>query len=45
MAQPQKGAGRKPATKFPNLRKKMEQSKLRTKVKVQALRVRKSGNR
>jgi hypothetical protein len=43
MAQPQKGAGRKPATKFANLRKKMDQSKLRA--KMPALRVRKSGNR
>ena len=43
MTQPQKGAGRKPATKFAHLRKKMEQSKLRA--KVQTLRVRKSGNR
>jgi hypothetical protein len=43
MAQPQKGAGRKPATKFANLRKKMDQSKLRA--KTPALRVRKSGNR
>jgi hypothetical protein len=43
MAQPQKGGGRKPATKFANLRKKMEQSKMRA--KVQTLRVRKSGNR
>jgi hypothetical protein len=45
MAQPQKGAGRKPATKFANLRKKMDQSKLRANVKTQTLRVRKSGNR
>jgi hypothetical protein len=43
MAQPQKGAGRKPATKFANLRKKMDQSKMRA--KMPALRVRKSGNR
>jgi hypothetical protein len=43
MAQPQKGPGRKPATKFANLRKKMDQSKMRA--KVQTLRVRKSGNR
>jgi hypothetical protein len=43
MTQPQKGPARKPATKFPNLRKKMEQSKVRT--KLQAGRVRKSGNR
>jgi hypothetical protein len=43
MAQPQKGAGRKPATKFANLRKKMDQNKMRA--KVQTMRVRKSGNR
>jgi hypothetical protein len=43
MAHSQKPAGRKPATKFANLRKKMEQSKLRTQVKT--MRVRKSGNR
>jgi hypothetical protein len=43
MAQPQKGGGRKPATKFAHLRKKMDQSKMR--VKMQAMRVRKSGNR
>ena len=43
MSQPQKPAGRKPATKFANLRKKMEQGKLRT--KVNTMRVRKSGNR
>jgi hypothetical protein len=43
MTQSQKPAGRKPATKFAHLRKKMEQSKLRT--KVNTLRVRKSGNR
>jgi hypothetical protein len=43
MAQPQKGAGRKPATKFANLRKKMDQSKMRS--KMPTLRVRKSGNR
>jgi hypothetical protein len=43
MAQPQKGAGRKPATKFPNLRKKMDQNRVRA--KVQTMRVRKSGNR
>jgi hypothetical protein len=43
MSQPQKGAGRKPATKFSHLRKKMDQNKLRT--KMQTMRVRKSGNR
>jgi hypothetical protein len=43
MGQPQKGAGRKPATKFANLRKKMDQSKMRS--KIPTLRVRKSGNR
>jgi hypothetical protein len=43
MAQSQKPDGRKPATKFAHLRKKMEQNKFRTKVKT--LRVRKSGNR
>jgi hypothetical protein len=45
MVQPQKGGGRKPATKFANLQKKMDQSKMRAKMKTQALRVRKSGNR
>ena len=43
MSQSQKPAGRKPATKFANLRKKMDQGKLRT--KMNNLRVRKSGNR
>lgn len=43
MSQSQKPAGRKPATKFAHLRKKMEQGKLRA--KVNTLRVRKSGNR
>jgi hypothetical protein len=43
MAQSQKPDGRKPATKFANLRKKMDQSKNRT--KTNNLRVRKSGNR
>jgi hypothetical protein len=43
MAQSQKPAGRKPATKFSHLRKKMDQNKLRTKVK--PMHVRKSGNR
>jgi hypothetical protein len=46
MAQPQKGGGRKPATKFANLRKKMEQNKQHTqRAKTQTQRVRKSGNR
>jgi hypothetical protein len=43
MAQSQKPAGRKPATKFAHLRKKMEQAKVRP--KMPTLRVRKSGNR
>ena len=43
MAQSQKPAGRKPASKFAHLRKKMDQTKLRTKVK--PMHVRKSGNR
>jgi hypothetical protein len=43
MAQSQQPAGRKPATKFANLRKKMNQNKVRTKVK--PMHVRKSGNR
>jgi hypothetical protein len=43
MSQSQKPAGRKPATKFANLRKKMDQNKVRT--KANNLRVRKSGNR
>jgi len=43
MAQSQKPSGRKPATKFAHLRKKMDQSKLRT--KMNTMRVRKSGNR
>jgi hypothetical protein len=45
MAQPQKPAGRKPATKFPNLRKKMDKSKLRANTKAASQHVRKSGNR
>jgi hypothetical protein len=45
MSQPQKPMGRKPATKFAHLRKKMEQSKLRANTKMNNLRVRKSGNR
>jgi hypothetical protein len=43
MAQPQKPGPRKPATKFANLRKKMDQTKVRP--KMPTLRVRKSGNR
>jgi hypothetical protein len=43
MAHSQKPAGRKPASKFANLRKKMEQNKLRTQAKT--MHVRKSGNR
>jgi hypothetical protein len=43
MAQSQKPSGRKPATKFANLRKKMEQNKIRNQVKT--MHVRKSGNR
>jgi len=40
----QKPASRKPATKFAHLRKKMDQSKLRT-AKMNTMHVRKSGNR
>ncbi|HJQ81645.1 MAG TPA: hypothetical protein VJ828_16905 [Lacipirellulaceae bacterium] len=43
MSQSKKPGGRKPATKFAHLRKKMDQSKLRP--KVQPMHVRKSGNR
>ena len=43
MSQSQKPTGRKPAAKFAHLRKKMDQTKLRT--KMSNLRVRKSGNR
>ncbi len=43
MARPQKPDGRKPATKFPNLVKKMDKSK--AKVANNKLHVRKSGNR
>lgn len=43
MSQSKGGAGRKPATKFAHLRKKMDQNKLRA--KAQNLRVRESGNR
>jgi hypothetical protein len=44
MSRSQKPAGRKPATKFAHLQKKMDQSKLRAK-KAAAQHVRKSGNR
>jgi hypothetical protein len=43
MARSQQPDGRKPATKFAQLRKKMEQSKMRAKVRT--INVRKSGNR
>jgi hypothetical protein len=43
MASSKPPAGRKPATKFAQLRKKMEQSKMRAKVRT--INVRKSGNR
>jgi len=43
MSQSQKPAGRKPATKFAHLTKKMDKGKLRTKMAAQH--VRKSGNR
>ncbi len=45
MSDSQKPAGRKPATKFAELRKKMDKSKLRATMKTNAMRVRKSGNR
>ena len=45
MSHSQKPAGRKPATKFPNLRKKMDKSKLRANTKAASQHVRKSGNR
>jgi hypothetical protein len=45
MSDSQKPAGRKPASKFAELRKKMEKNKLRAAVKTSAMRVRKSGNR
>jgi hypothetical protein len=45
MSQSQKPAGRKPATKFANLRKKLDKSKLRAAMKTNAMHVRKSGNR
>lgn len=43
MTQSPKPAGRKPATKFANLRKKMDQKKART--QANTMHVRKSGNR
>lgn len=43
MTQTPKPAGRKPATKFANLRKKMDRNKVRT--QANTLHVRKSGNR
>jgi len=43
MARQQPPSGRKPATKFAQLRKKMEQNKVRANVK--KINVRKSGNR
>jgi hypothetical protein len=43
MSHSKKPAGRKPATKFAHLRKKMDQTKVR--MKAQTMRVRKSGNR
>jgi hypothetical protein len=43
MARSQQPAGRKPATKFPQLRKKIEQNK--TRVKVRTTNIRKSGGR
>jgi hypothetical protein len=45
MSQSKKPAGRKPASKFAHLRKKMDQSKLRAATKTNAMHVRKSGNR
>ena len=45
MSDSQKPAGRKPASKFAELRKKMEKTKLRAAAKTSAMRVRKSGNR
>jgi hypothetical protein len=45
MAQPQKPNGRKPASKFAHLRKKMDQGKLRANAKATSQHVRKSGNR
>jgi hypothetical protein len=44
MSRSQKPIGRKPATKFAHLRKKMDRSKLRANTKT-AMHVRKSGNR
>jgi hypothetical protein len=43
MSRSQQPAGRKPATKFPNLRKKIEQNK--TRVKVRTTNVRKGTGR
>ena len=45
MSQSQKPTGRKPASKFANLRKKMDQGKVRANVKATSQHVRKSGNR
>ena len=45
MSNAKKPAGRKPATKFPHLQKKMDKSKLRAAMKTNAMHVRKSGNR
>lgn len=45
MSHSQKPIGRKPATKFAHLRKKMDQSKLRSNAKITAQHIRKSGNR
>jgi hypothetical protein len=45
MSHSPKPSGRKPATKFAHLRKKMDQSKARANVKTTAMHVRKSGNR
>ena len=45
MSQSQKPSGRKPATKFANLRKKMDQGKAQTNTKMNNMRVKKSGNR
>ena len=45
MSNSQNNSGRKPATKFAHLRKKMDQSKQRANAKIAAQHVRKSGNR
>ncbi|MFO0791042.1 MAG: hypothetical protein U0805_16405 [Pirellulales bacterium] len=45
MSKAQNNTGRKPATKFAHLRKKMDQSKARANNKLAAQHVRKSGNR